>query len=79
MTQMNPGSGGEIAVFQTANGAVRVEARLEHETVWLTKQQMAALFDRERSVISKHVHNVFAENELDPTATCANFAQARQL
>ena len=70
--------GGEIAVYQTAEGGMRVEARLERDTVWLTKQQMAALFDRERSVISKHVRNVFAENELDPTATCANFAQVRQ-
>ena len=40
---------------------------------------MAVLFDRERSVISKDVRNVFAENELNPTATCANFARARQL
>jgi prophage maintenance system killer protein len=70
--------GGEIAVYQAADGSVRVEARLERETVWLTKQQMAELFGRERSVISKHIRNAFGEGELEPQATCANFAQVRQ-
>jgi hypothetical protein len=70
--------GGEIAVCQAADGSVRVEARLERETVWLTKQQMAELFGRERSVISKHLRNAFDEGELEPQATCANFAQVRQ-
>lgn len=70
--------GGEIAVYQAADGAVRVEARLQRETVWLTKQQMAELFGRERSVISKHIRNAFAEGELAQAATCANLAQVRQ-
>jgi prophage maintenance system killer protein len=53
---------------------VRVDVRLERETVWLTQQQMAELFGRERSVITKHVRNVFAEGELVRDAVCANFA-----
>ncbi len=78
MTGDPPAPGGEIAVYQAADGAVRVEARLERETVWLAKQQMVELFGRERSVISKHIRDVFAEAELEPAATCANSAQVRQ-
>lgn len=78
MTADPPAPGGEIAVYQAADGAVRVEARLERDTVWLTKQQMAELFGRERSVISKHIANVFADGELEPAATRANLAQVRQ-
>jgi hypothetical protein len=51
--------------------------RLDHETVWLTQEQMSQLFARERSVITKHVRNVFREGELDPEATCAKFAQVQ--
>jgi prophage maintenance system killer protein len=78
VTEIAPIPGGEIAVYQVADGAVRVEARLARDTVWLTKQQMAELFGRERSVISKHISNVFAEGELEQSATCANLAQVRQ-
>lgn len=77
MTADSPVPGGEITVYQATDGVVRVEARLERETVWLTKQQMAELFGRERSVISKHIRNVFAEAELAQAATCANSAQVR--
>jgi prophage maintenance system killer protein len=78
VTEASPVLGGEIAVYQAADGSVRVEARLERETVWLSKQQMAELFGRDRSVISKHIRNAFDEGELVPQATCANFAQVRQ-
>lgn len=60
----SPLPGGEIAVYQAADGTVRVEARLERDTVWLTQAQMAELFGRERSVVTKHVRNVFREGEL---------------
>jgi hypothetical protein len=66
--------GGEILVFEGPDGRVRVDVRLERETVWLTQQQMAELFGRERSVITKHIRNVFAEGELVREAVCANFA-----
>lgn len=51
-----------------------VTVRLEGETVWLTQDHMARLFERERSVISKHMRNVFKDGELDEAAVCANFA-----
>jgi prophage maintenance system killer protein len=68
---------GEVVVYEAPDGEVRVDVRLERETVWLTQQQMAELFGRERSVVTKHVRNVFQEGELDPEATCAKFALVR--
>ncbi len=69
--------GGEIVIYETPDGEVRVDVRLEQETVWLTQQQMGALFGRERSVIAKHIGNAYREGELDPGATCAKFAQVQ--
>ena len=68
---------GEVLVFEAPDGGVRVEVKLDRETVWLTQQQMADLFGRERSVVTKHIRNTFQEGELDPAATCAKFAQVR--
>ncbi len=56
---------GEIVMYEAPDGDVRVEVRLERETVWLTQQQLAELFGRERSVISKHLRNLFRDGELD--------------
>ena len=53
-----------ILVYQTEDGLVRVDVRVDGETVWLTQEQIAQLFERERSVITKHIGNVFAESEL---------------
>lgn len=58
-------SGGEIVLYETPDGEVKLEVTLENETVWLTQMQMADLFNRERSVITKHINNVFREGELD--------------
>ena len=68
---------GEIVIFEAPDGNVRVDVRLHEETVWLTVQQMADLFDRDRSVVSRHIRNAFSERELDRGATCAYFAQVR--
>jgi len=70
-------SGGEVRVYEAADGEVRVDVRLDRETVWLTQEQMSQLFGRERSVITKHVRNAFREGELEPGATCAKFAQVQ--
>jgi hypothetical protein len=67
-------SGGEVLVYEDPGGRMRVDVRRDRETVWLTQQQMVELFGRERSVITKHVRNVFAEGELVRDAVCANFA-----
>jgi hypothetical protein len=64
----------EILLYQTEDGRARMEVRFEGETVWLSLGQMADLFQRDKSVISRHVKNVFDEGELRPEATVANFA-----
>ena len=55
---------GEIVVYQP-DEVTRLEVRVNEETVWLTQMQMAELFGRERTVITKHIRNIFAEQELD--------------
>ena len=65
----------EIILYQTEDGGTRVQVRLQDETVWLTQQQMAELFQRERSVITKHIRNIFEEGELVEEAVCANHAR----
>lgn len=69
--------GGEILVYEAADGGARVDVRLDRDTVWLTQDQMSQLFGRERSVVTKHVRNVFREGELEAGATSAKFAQVR--
>lgn len=62
----------EIAIYQRQDGSIDV--RLEHETVWLSLLQMSALFGRDKSVVSRHLRNVFAEGELNREAVVAKFA-----
>jgi len=61
-----------IAIYQTADGAIATEVRLENETVWLSQDQIGRLFGRERSVITKHLGNVFKENELSEKSNVQN-------
>ena len=70
--------GGEVIVYQDPDGQIRVDVRLERETVWLTQQQMAGLFGRERSVVTKHIRNIFRENELKEEAVRAKFAHTAE-
>ena len=64
---------GEIILYQP-DETVRLEVRLEDDTVWLTQAQMAELFGRDRSVIGKHINNCFREKELSAEVVCAKFA-----
>ena len=59
------GKCGEVVLYDAPDGQVRLDVRLEQDTVWLTQAQMAELFGRERSVITKHVNNVFGEVKLE--------------
>lgn len=65
---------GQILLYQTPDGESRIEVKLQGETVWLTLDQMAELFQRNKSTISRHIKNVFDEGELQPEATVAFFA-----
>ena len=58
------GTNNQIIIYQTDDDQTQIDVRLENETVWLTTQQMAMLFDREESNIRRHVINVFKEGEL---------------
>lgn len=66
--------GGEVVLYQTEDGQTRVDVHLLNETVWLNLNQMAELFQRDKSVISRHLRNLFAEGELEPESTVADFA-----
>lgn len=67
-------SRGEIVLYQTADGRTSIDVKLENETAWLSKEQMAMLFERDRTVISRHIKNIFEEGELDEKVVCAKFA-----
>ena len=63
----------QIVVYKTADD-IRLEVQTDGETVWLTQEQMCRLFGRERSVITKHIANIFKEGELEREVVCAKFA-----
>ena len=64
---------GEIVMYQP-DETIRLEVRMEGETVWLTQAQMAELFDKDRTVIGRHIRNIYKEEELEKDITCAKFA-----
>ena len=61
---MDNGNFGEIIIYQTEDGLTKLDVNFHDETVWLSKSQMAELFQRDRSVISRHIRNIFDEREL---------------
>jgi hypothetical protein len=64
----------ELLMYQTEDGKTKIEVRMENETVWLSLNQMSELFQRDKSVISRHIKNIFTEGELDEKSVVANFA-----
>lgn len=68
---------GQIILFQTQGGETKIEVRLANESVWLNVEQMAELFQRDRSTIQRHVKRIYEEGELKPDSTCAFFAQVQ--
>ena len=64
----------ELIIYQTEDGRTKIDVHMENETVWLSLDQMAELFQRDKSTISRHIKNVFADGELLEEATVANFA-----
>ena len=67
-------SKGNIILYQTADGTANIEVTLANDTVWLTADQMAELFQRNKSTISRHIKNVFDDGELNADSTVAFFA-----
>ena len=65
---------GQLILYQTEDGRTRLEVRFKGETVWLSLRQITDLFQRDKSVISRHIANIFEEGELNPESVVANFA-----
>ena len=63
----------KIVIYQTADGQASVDVRMDGETVWLSQAQMAELFQKDRTVIGRHISNIYKEHELERETTCANF------
>ena len=64
----------QLIIFTTADGKISVDTHFDEETAWLSLDQMAGLFDREKSTISRHIKNIFEESELQRDSVVANFA-----
>ncbi|WP_304419391.1 virulence RhuM family protein, partial [uncultured Duncaniella sp.] len=68
----------QIIIYQSEDGETRIEVKFTGETVWLSQQQMAELYQTTRPNIVQHIRNIYADGELDEQATCKNFLQVRQ-
>jgi len=68
----------KIIIYQNDNGQTHISVKMEDETVWLTQKMMAKLFDVDRSVITKHLKNIFESGELNENSVCANFAHTAE-
>ena len=64
----------EMMIYQTEDGAVKIDVKIADDTVWLSLDLMAELFQRDKSTISRHIKNIFSEGELSPNSVVANFA-----
>ena len=73
---MNEDIKGEIAIYNP-DDSIRLEVRLEQETVWLSQYQMATLFGVDRTVVVKHISNIYRCGELEQDSTCAKIAQVQ--
>ena len=69
---------GDIIIYQTEDGLTKINVKIENETVWLSQQQMAELFNTSRTNIIEHINNIYSEEELDKESTCQNFRQVRK-
>ncbi len=69
---------GEILIYQSDDGLTNIEVTVQDETVWLTQQQMAALFQTSRTNVVEHIKHIYDEGELDEVSTCRKFRQVRR-
>ena len=75
---MESKSKGEVIIYQSEDGLTRIDVKLEDETIWLTQQQMAELFQTSRTNVVEHIGNIYSEGELNQSSTCRNFRQVRK-
>ncbi len=67
-----------ISLYKSSDGSIQLEVKLEDETIWLSQEQLAKVFEIERSVITKHINNIYKTAELQKNQTSAIFAQVQQ-
>lgn len=75
---MNSENLGEIIIYENANGQAKIDVKVYDDTVWLTQQQMALLFQSSRTNIVEHIKHIYEEGELDESSTCRNFRQVQK-
>ncbi len=68
----------QITVYQTTDGKINIEVLYANENIWLPQKRIVELFDVERSVVTRHLKNIFSENELEENSVCANFAHTAE-
>ncbi|MBL4561545.1 MAG: hypothetical protein JKX79_11245 [Labilibaculum sp.] len=68
----------EVLIYQTLTNQVEVSVQFEQETVWLNQEQLTVLFERDRTVIGRHIRNIFKEGELKEEEVCADFAHTTE-
>lgn len=71
---MEASNNDNMLIYQSADGKITIDVRFEKETVWLSLDQMATLFGRDKSTISRHIKNIFEEGELQAPSVVANYA-----
>ena len=70
--------GSDIVIYRNSDGLIKIDVRVENETVWLSLDEMSELFQRNKSTISRHIKNIFDEGELDKKVVVANYATTTQ-
>jgi len=68
----------EITVYQTADGKINIQVFYANENIWLQQKRIAELFDVDRSVVTKHLKNIFTQKELQEESVCANYAHTAE-
>lgn len=63
----------DMLIYQNKEGSIKIDVRMEDETVWLTQSQMGQLFGKDKRIISEHIGNIFNEGELDESSVVRNF------
>ena len=66
----------DILIYQNSDGNIKIDVRLEEETVWLTQDQMATLFGKAKSTINEHIKNIYEEQELEEAGTMKKFGNS---
>lgn len=68
----------QIEIYQSSDGQTEVQVTFDNDTVWLNQEQLGKLFNRDRTVVGRHIKNIFKEGELDENMVCADFAHTTQ-